>query len=315
MHTKDFKKINKKDIRIAGGKGASLGEMINNKIPVPGGFVLLSSAFEDFIKKEGLNNKINSIIKSVDTKEIDLVNNASKKIYSLILNGDIPIQMKNEIMNKFEKLNSDYVAIRSSATAEDGVENAWAGQLDSFLNIKRGEIIENIKKCWASLFTPRAIFYRFNKGMHEKKISTAVVIQKMVNSEKSGIAFSVHPVTEDYNQIIIEAGWGLGEAIVSGKITPDSYIIKKTTKQIIGKNIAIQKKGLFRSKKHNNEWRKIEKSIGRKQVLSNEEILNLTKVVVKIEKHYKIPQDIEWAMENDTFFILQSRPITTLKNF
>lgn len=313
MYIKTLKELNKKDIKIAGGKGASLGEMINNGITIPNGFALLSSAFDKFIKKEGINIEIDSIIKSVDIKKMHTVNNASKKIYTLILNNSFPVRLKNEIINEFEKLNSEYVAVRSSAIAEDGLKATWAGQLDSFLNTKKEEIIKNIKKCWASLFTPQAIFYRFKQGMHKCDVSVAVVVQEMVNSKKSGIAFSVHPVTEDYNQIIIEAGWGLGEAIVLGKVTPDGYVIKKDSMQIINKNIVTQKKGLFRSKKYNNEWRKIEKSIGRKQVLSNEEILNLTKVVVKIEKHYKIPQDIEWAMENGIFFILQSRPITTLK--
>jgi phosphoenolpyruvate synthase/pyruvate phosphate dikinase len=313
MFTKPFIELNKKDTQIAGGKGASLGEMINAGIPVSNGFVLLSSAFDEFIKETDINVEIDSIIKSVDTKKMHTVDDASEKIRALILNNTIPEAIANEIKNEFTKLNSKFVAVRSSATAEDGLSAAWAGQLDSFLNTTEEKLLDNVKKCWASLFTPRAIFYRFEQGLHAEDISVAVVIQKMVNSEKSGIAFSVHPVTEDYNQLIIEASWGLGEAIVSGQITPDSYVVKKDSEELIDINVITQTKGLYRVSSGGNEWKDIRKEDGGKQVLSNKQIMNLAKIIKRIESHYGIPQDIEWAMEDDKFFIVQSRPITTLK--
>ena len=168
------------------------------------------------------------------------------------------------------------MAVRSSATAEDSASAAWAGQLESYLNTTEETLLESVKKCWASLFTPRAIFYRFEKELHKQKISVAVVVQKMVESEVSGIAFSVHPVTENRNQLIIEAGLGLGEAIVSGQITPDSYVVEKEPRRIIDKNIEVQKRGLYRSGENGNEWREISKERGEKQVLSDEEILKLS---------------------------------------
>ena len=171
--------------------------------------------------------------------------------------------------------------------------------------------MENVKKCWASLFTPRAIFYRFEKNLNKDKISVAVVVQKMVDSEESGIAFSVHPVTQNENQIIIEAGFGLGEAIVSGSVTPDSYVIHKKEFKILDININEQTKALYKKVKGGNEWKELGNK-GKEQVLSKKEIIELSKLIVKIENHYGFPCDIEWAKKKGKFYITQSRPITTL---
>ena len=239
-----FDQLNKGNADIAGGKGASLGEMSNAGIPVPPGFVVLSSSFEQFIKETDLVQEIDAILYKVDHKEIHTVESASEKIRELILNAEMPKDIADEISRSFKELNTKYVAVRSSATAEDGKDHAWAGQLESYLNTKEDDILTKVKLCWSSLFTPRAIFYRFEKGLHLTKISVAVVIQKMVESEVSGIAFSVHPVTEDRNQLIIEAGFSLGEAIVSGSVTPDSYVVEKEPRNILDINVSTQDRGL-----------------------------------------------------------------------
>ena len=310
---RDFKKITKSDVSIAGGKGASLGEMTQAGINVPPGFVVLSAAFEKFLEETDLNVEIDSILHSVNPKEMRTIENASEKIKDLILNAPMPQGIKEEIKKEFKNLKSKFVAIRSSATAEDSSSAAWAGQLDSFLNTTEETLLENVQKCWASLFTPRAIFYRFEKGLHNSKISVAVVVQKMIESESSGIAFSVHPVTEDRNQIIIEAGLGLGEAIVSGQITPDSYVVEKNPRRIIDKNISVQERGIYRKLNGGgNEWQDIPPKKGQQQKLTDEQILELSELIIKIENHYGFPVDIEWAYESDKFYITQSRPITTL---
>ena len=311
---RDFKNISKSDVSLAGGKGASLGEMTKVGIPVPNGFVILSNAFEKFLEETDLNVEIESILDSVNHKEIHTIEHASEKIKALILQAEIPQDITTGIQKFFKNLDSKYVAVRSSATAEDSASTAWAGQLDSYLNTTEETLLENVKKCWASLFTPRAIFYRFEKDLHKQKISVAVVVQKMVESEKSGIAFSVHPITEDQNQLIIEAGFGLGEAIVSGQITPDSYVVEKNNRQILDKNINEQKKQLVRSKQGGNEWKNISEKDGKEQVLSDEEILKLAELIFEIEKHFSFPVDVEWAKNGEEFYILQSRPITTLGN-
>lgn len=317
MLTKNFKQLNKNDAGIAGGKGASLGEMTQAGIPVPPGFVVLSESFEQFIRETDLIQEIDAVLDKVDHKEIHTVEAASEKIRDLILQAEMPEDIANEIKKQFKELNSKYVAVRSSATAEDGKDHAWAGQLESYLNTTEDDVLTKVKLCWSSLFTPRAIFYRFEKGLHSTKISVAVVIQKMVESEVSGIAFSVHPVTEDRNQLIIEAGFGLGEAIVSGSVTPDSYVVEKTPRNILDINVSKQDRGLYRSEKvsaehGNNEWREIAEPKASSQVLTKEQILKLSEIIIVIENHYGFPCDIEWAFEKEEFYIVQSRPITTL---
>ena len=309
-----FNKLSKLNVAIAGGKGASLGEMLNAGISVPDGYVVLSGAFEQFIKETDLNVEIDAILDTVKHEEVHTVEEASEKIQALILSKKMPKDIEKEVLSSFKKLGAEYVAVRSSATSEDSASAAWAGQLDSYLNTTEKYLLENVKKCWASLFTPRAIFYRFEKDLHGTDISVAVVIQKMVNSEESGIAFSVHPVTQDYNQLIIEAGFGLGEAIVQGYITPDSYVVEKQDLKIIDINVNEQEKGLFRKPGGDNEWKDLGER-GKQQVLNEKEIIELSKLIIKIEKHYGFPCDIEWAKEKGKFYIVQSRPITTLSNF
>ena len=313
MYIKPFSELSKGDAAIAGGKGASLGEMTNAGVPVPPGFVVLSDAFEKFLEETDLNVEIDSILHGVDTKAMHTIEHASETIQKLILEARMPEDIAREILDNFKKLDARFVAVRSSATAEDSASAAWAGQLDSFLNTTEETLLKNVQRCFASLFTPRAIFYRFEQGLHESKISVAVVVQKMVESEVSGIAFSVHPVTEDYNQLIIEAGFGLGEAIVSGQITPDSYVVEKEPRRIVDVNVSEQERGIYRkSSNGENEWQSIPVEKRNQQKLSNEQILELSEIILHIEKHYGFPCDIEWAFEGGAFYIVQSRPITTL---
>jgi pyruvate,water dikinase len=323
IYTGNFKEISKEDVAIAGGKGASLGEMtsafakatadkqaLDN--PIPPGFVILASAFDEFLKITDLNVELDAILDQVHHEVMHEVDDAAEKIKALILGKEMPPAMADAITAAFKKLDAKLVAVRSSATSEDSAAAAWAGQLDTYLNTTEKDLLENVKKCWASLFTPRAIFYRFEKGLHGTPISVAVVVQKMIQSEVSGIAFSVHPVTQDYDQMIIEAGFGLGEAIVSGSITPDSYVIEKSTGQILDKNVTTQERGLFRKADGGNEWRDIPEDKGGQATLTDERVLELAGLVQNIEKHYGFPVDVDWAREKGKFYIVQSRPITTL---
>jgi phosphoenolpyruvate synthase/pyruvate phosphate dikinase len=308
---KNFKQISKSDTEIAGGKGASLGEMTQAGIPVPNGYVILSNSFDRFLEETDLNVEIDAVLDEVDIKEVHTVENASEKIQAMILSKDIPKDIKTEILKIYKKLDCKFVAVRSSATSEDSASAAWAGQLESYLNTTKETLLEKIKKCWASLFTTRAIFYRFENKLNKDKISVAVVIQKMVGSQESGIAFSVHPVTQNENQIIIEAGFGLGEAIVSGSIIPDSYVVDKQGFKILDININEQTKALYKKAKGGNKWKELGEK-GKKQVLTKKEIVKLSELIAKIENHYGFPCDIEWAKEKDKLYIVQSRPITTL---
>ena len=311
--TKSFKELNKNDTSIAGGKGASLGEMTKAKIPVPPGFVVLASAYERFLEETDLGIEIEVIMRKINHKDIKTIERASREIRDLIYDVEFPKDIGNEILKGFEKLNTKYVAVRSSATAEDSSIASWAGELESYLNVTKKNLLISVRNCWSSLFTPRAIFYRYEKNLHTQRVSVAVVIQKMAQSEISGICFTVHPVTKDKDQMVIEAGYGLGEAIVGGKITPDTYIIYKHKKgfDILDKNISKQEIMITKSSSETKEIR-VPESKQEKQKLTDKQILKLSEICQKIENHYNYPQDIEWAFEKGRFYITQSRPITTL---
>lgn len=312
MYTKKFNEIGKDDVSLAGGKGASLGEMTQVGIPVPPGFIVLSESFDTFLSETGLLPEIDSILHSVDHNVVHTVDGASEKIRAMIEGEDIPESIILEIKKAFTELDAEFVAVRSSATSEDSADAAWAGQLETFLNTKEDQLIEHVKKCWSSLFTSRAIFYRFEQGLHGTPISVAVVVQKMVNSEKAGIAFSVHPVTQDPNQLIVEAGFGLGESIVSGQVTPDSYVVEKDTELILERKVNTQKKELVRDANGENAWNDLGEK-GAQVILDDEAIMKVSLLVKRIEDHYSFPVDIEWAYEKGDYYITQSRPITTLR--
>lgn len=309
---KSFRDLNKNSVNIAGGKGASLGEMLNAGIPVPDGFVVISATFDRFIEETDINVEIDAELDKVNKNDVNSIDNASRIIQGLILNKKMPKDIGEEILKQYKAQKLDLVAVRSSATAEDSSSASWAGELDSFLCVTENTLLESVRKCWASFFTTRAIFYRIEKKLSSTKVSVAVVVQKMINSEISGITFTVHPVTQDKDQLIIEAGYGLGEAIVGGLITPDSYVFNKRIGKIIDINIADQEKMIIRDKKGGTKEQKVKASEIEKQKLNTKQILELAEICIKIEKHYKFPCDIEWAFKEGRFYIVQSRPITTL---
>jgi len=286
-----LKNISRKNVRTCGGKGANLGELVKIGMPVPKGFVVLASAFERFLEETDVNVEIETMWRRINIKDIESVEENSEIVRALIIKAEMSEGLKGEIFDAFKKLGMKHVAVRSSATAEDSKIDAWAGQLETYLNTTQKNLIQNIKKCWASLYGPRALFYRVKRGLKRKQVSVAVVVQKMVQSEVSGVCFTTHPVTKDKNQMIIEAVWGLGEALVSGKVTPDSYVVDERNFKILDVNVNPPKS---------------------KQKLSKSQIIELAKLCQKIEAHYEDPQDIEWALIKSKFYILQSRPITTL---
>lgn len=306
-----FSKISRRDVGIAGGKGASLGEMTKAGIPVPPGFVVLAPAFDRFLQETELDEDIEAILHRFKHTDINSVERASNEIRDLIADAEFPSDLARLILAAFVKLRCPYVAVRSSATAEDSSVASWAGELETYLNTTQATLLEKVKECWASLFTPRAIFYRYEKKLHRTTVSVAVVVQAMVQSEVSGIAFTVHPVTKDYGQMVIEAGFGLGEAIVGGKITPDTYIMHKSPLRILEKHLGEQEMMMVRGKGGTVEQSLSPAKRGQ-QKLTDAKLLTLAKLCQNIEQHYGKPQDIEWALVGSKFYVLQSRPITTL---
>lgn len=307
-----FAKISKKDVGSCGGKGASLGEMTGAGIPVPSGFVIVARAFEEFLKETDINVEIDTWLRKVNSKDVESLEETSEILQQLIKAAPMSKNLRKEISENFKKLKAPLVAVRSSATAEDSKIDSWAGELESYLNTTEKTLLQNVKNCWASLFSPRAIVYRLERGFGGKKVLVAVVVQKMVQSEVAGICFTVHPVMRDKNQIIIEAGWGLGEAIVGGIITPDSYVVNKKTWEIIDINVSEQDKMIVHKGAAGTAETSVPVAKKNKQKINGKQIVELAKLCAKIEKHYGFPCDIEWAMEKGKFHIVQSRPITTL---
>lgn len=313
-----LEKVNKNDVQTAGGKGSSLGEL-NSVVSVPEGFVLPVSAFEAFIDSNNFRKIINKNTKSIlsrsDKKISEIDDRKIRKVSSiltkLLLSGKMPDEIQNEIFLYFYKYKMKYVAVRSSASMEDGKTDSWAGELESYLNTDKKNLVRNIKKCWASLFSSRAISYLIEKRLSFENNLVAVVVQKMIQSEVSGIVFTVHPVTKNKNQILIESCFGLGELIVGGEITPDSYIVDKRKNLILEIKVNLQEKMMIK-KGNKNVIVKISGRKKQQQKLTGRQIIELAELSKKIEDHFKKPQDIEWVLKNSKFYIIQSRPITTL---
>jgi pyruvate, water dikinase len=309
---KDFKQLNLKDTKIAGGKGASLGELVNIGMNVPKGFVIISEAFNEYVLNSGIGDEIFKILGKTDYKSNKSVDTSSKKILDSIRKIKFNEEFKDSVLKRFNGLKMDKVAVRSSATAEDSIKTSWAGELETFLNIGKKELFSKIVDCWGSLYSPRAIIYSKENRLNYRNIKVAVIIQEMIDPEVSGITFTVHPVLKNKNLMIIEAGYGLGEAIVSGSITPDSYIVNKKAMLIEEVEIGGQEKYLHIDPKGNVRWKLLDKKMRDKQKLKGMDIIDLSKTCLKIEKHYKRPQDIEWCRKDNKTYILQSRPITTI---
>jgi len=313
-----FNEVTKEDVATVGGKGANLGEMTRARIPVPPGFIVTANAYFDFLEKSRLTDKINKLLKPLNPDNSNQLHQIAGQVKQLIIDTHIPTEIAVEIEQAYKKMGGGLVAVRSSATAEDLPEASFAGQQRTFLNIEgKKEVITAVRGCWASLFEPRAIFYRHQQGFDHFKVGIAVPVQKMVQSQASGVMFTIEPVTSDSNHVIIEAVYGLGEAIVSGEVTPDLYIIDKKTTQIVSKKLARQEHQLVRNPgavgEEANIWEEIPAEEQGRQKVTDEEIIKIATLGKKLEDWYKFPQDIEWAKENSEIFIVQTRPVTTIK--
>ena len=328
-----FNELGKTDIPYVGGKGANLGEMFNAGFPVPPGFVVTAYTYKKFLEITGIRGEMEEILKDLDVDDTHALQSAANQIQTIIRAEQVPEQLGRAIseayngmyLNKYEipikaaqLINAarepPFVAVRSSATAEDLPQASFAGQQATFLNIKGAKnVVEAVKDCWASLFMARAIFYRAKNNFDHFKVLIAVVVQRMVDSTKSGVGFSVDPSTEDKNKIVIESAWGLGEVVVSGQVNPDHYEVSKSDWEILDKSI--MKKDFMIRKDPSGKNVKIMLDDPKRsaQVLTDDEIIQLAKVIKKLEDHYNFPQDMEWAVEGQKLFVVQTRPITTLK--
>lgn len=329
----DFKEIYKQDVPLVGGKGANLGEMFNAGFPVPPGFVITASTYKKFLEETGIRQEMEDVLRGLNVDDTHTLQSVANQIQTIIRAETVPAHLAKTISDAYEGMylnkyavpmqasqminaqrEPPFVAVRSSATAEDLPQASFAGQQATFLNVKGSKnVVEAVKDCWASLFTARAIFYRVKNNFDHFKVLIAVVVQRMVDSTKAGVAFSIDPFSQDKTKIVIEAGWGLGETVVSGEVNPDYYGVSKASWDIVDKKIMRKDFMIRRDPAGRNVKIMLEEPKRSAQVLSDDEVVQLAKIIKKIEDHYNFPQDIEWAVEGQKLFIVQSRPVTTMK--
>ncbi len=312
-----LEEVGKEDIAIVGGKGASLGEMIHAELPVPPGFAVTAQAFRRFIDDNGIAEKLFGSL-DVNVDDAEILRGAEKTAKKIVMDAKVPDDIEKSIMSKYKELckregDEVYVAVRSSATAEDLPNASFAGQQDTFLNIKgEANVLEAVKKCWASLYGARAIYYRVKQGFDHSKVNLCAVVQIMVDAEKAGVLFSSHPSTGE-QVTIIEGAWGLGESVVSGSVSPDYYVVDKRNKKIMERKVATKNIMHIRDLK-TGKTVELPPPDDKKnaKVLEDDEILKLVELGEIVEDLYGIPQDVEWAIKDHKIFMLQSRPITTI---
>jgi pyruvate,water dikinase len=313
-----FAEVGKEDIGLAGGKGANLGEMTRARIPVPPGFIVTADAYRRFLAASGLRPTIEKLVSPLDYNDSAQLQRVSRQIKDRIVTVPVPEDIIRDIKEAYRQLGGGSVAVRSSATAEDLKEASFAGQQATFLNVSGEDaVVEAVRGCWASLFEARAIFYRHDKGFDHLSVAIAVPVQRMVQSNCSGVMFTVETDTGDRSKIEIEAVWGLGEAIVSGETTPDNYRVDKESLRILSKRVVDQDRQLIRNPETTdhgeaNLWLPVPGELRQQQKLSDEQIVALARIGRGVEEHYGRPQDIEWAEEGGELYIVQSRAVTVL---
>lgn len=318
--TLGLQEIDKSRLAAAGGKGASLGELARIGVPVPPGFVVTADTYYRFLDSAGIRGELTDLLTEVDPSSSDSLSEVARRIQAVVVAAPMPQDVADAVTKAYAEMGEGLVAVRSSATAEDLPEASFAGQQSTYLNIEGpGPLVHAVQECWASLFEARAIAYRIEQGFEHMKVGIAVVVQRMVQSEASGVMFTVEPLSNDGTKIAIEAVFGLGESLVSGAVTPDLYLVDKGSLRVVEEKIAKQPWKLIRNpdfqpggdEDPNVEARIPEGEQGERK-LSQEDAISLSHLGRQIEYHYGHPQDVEWAMEGGSLYIVQSRPITTL---
>ena len=327
-YIKWFEEISKDDVGMVGGKGANLGELTSFGLPVPPGFCVTAQAYNEFVAYADLQNEVKNIMATLNVDDTKKLTEAGEQIRAKLTNAKIKPEIEEEIIRAYREFKEKVgvedleVAVRSSATAEDLPDASFAGQQDTYLHIKgEEELVKHARMCWASLWTARAIYYREKQNFNHFDVALSVVVQMMVRSEKSGVMFTANPITGNKKELMINASWGLGEAVVSGTVTPDEYIVDKRNKKVVEKHIAEKNTMVVdRAEGVGTEEKPVAEVLGEeyvsKECLKPEELNKLIEMGMKVEQMYGKVQDTEWGFDRDTkkFYFLQSRPITTIKD-
>ncbi|WP_262175560.1 phosphoenolpyruvate synthase [Haloarcula laminariae] len=310
MHTLWLAEIGADDLDRVGGKAASLGELAGAGLPVPSAFVVSAGTYRAFIEDTGIAEALFDAV-DVDSDDSTALAGAAERAQELILETEVPPAVREDVLAAYDEMGDGPVAVRSSATAEDLPDASFAGQQDTYLNVERPDLLDRVKECWASLFTQRAIYYRNEQEFAHDAVDIAVVVQEMVDAEKSGVLFTSHPSTGEPTTIV-EAAWGLGEAVVSGTVSPDNYVIDRESGEVTEVSVAEKRVMCVRGEDGQTVERSVPDEKRDAQVLDEDELGRLLELGERVEAHYGSPQDVEWAIYDGELYLLQSRPITTI---
>jgi pyruvate,water dikinase len=308
-----FADVGSGDVELVGGKGANLGELAGAGFPVPDGFVVTAPAYLRAMDDQGVRDRLRATIAQADVADPAVLASTSAKLQQLVREAGVPADLRRAIIDNYRRLGDDpAVAVRSSATSEDTAGTSFAGMNETFTNVIGPDaVIRRVVDCWASAYGQRVVAYRDRQGLDEEP-AIAVVVQRMVNSERSGVLFTADPATGDRSRIVIEGAFGLGEVVVSGSVQPDTYTVAKEGPRLLSANVGEQAYKIVRGPDGADESIDLSPDDGAARVLSDAEAIELAELGLRIEEHYGAPQDIEWAVADDQWYIVQSRPITTL---
>jgi len=312
MFVKKFDEIGKEMFQECGGKAAHLGELTSLKLRVPNGFVVLAEAFSQHVRNNHLQEKIQKIAATINYDDYTDLEEKTKQIRSLVIHAPMPLEVEKEVIENYTILSAGreepFVAIRSSVAVKDSPISSFPGMMDTYHYIKGArDVVEKVKECWASVWSGRAAFSRHSKGIEHTKAIIAPTVQLMVNSEVAGVLFTVNPITGSTEEIVIESNWGLGETVVCGKCQSDLYILNKSPIKIKNKRIARKEQTFIQAKGGGAEWVPVEPDRINKPTLTEKQIEELCRIACSVEEHYGCHQDIEWAYEKGSLYILQAR--------
>ena len=299
-------------LEMVGGKGMSLSKLLTAGIPVPEGFHVTTTSYKIFVEKNHIQPHINKLLDGIDSNNTSQLENVSTQIGMLFHDGEMPQEVSDAIKTTYAGLGNIAVAVRSSATAEDLPDASFAGQQETYLNIQgENEVLDAVKRCWASLWTARAIAYRMKNDIKQEIVALAVVVQKLAFSDASGVMFTLNPINGRRSEMIVNAAWGLGESVVSSLVTPDTIVVDKNAERIVSYEVANKEIMTVRNSDGTEEIPTPEQ-LRKKHALTRNQVMRLTQLGKKIEKYYEMPMDVEWALEKDKLYIVQARPITVL---
>lgn len=295
------------DILECGVKGAQLGELLSIGLPVPSGFVITTDAYKDFMEDSDLEEEVEDVLSQVD-KDFHNITEISAQLQNIVQQVELDGDLADDIMKGFKELGAEFVAVRSSAVVAEDPMVYYEGKMATSLNVQKENLLSNVEYCWASLYTDRSLKYRYENNLDDNEILVAVIVQEMVDAQVSGIVYTKDPDKKTENTVVVQAGWGLGEAMVSGIVSPDRYVVDKESFEVLEATIGLQLKEVVREEQRHRIV-DVSKTKQKKRKLTDEQVLELARLSLQVEEYYGTPQKLEWARDGDHTSVLQTKVI------